>query len=282
MSNLTMRTLFAVCAIPATFLLLWLNDATRLALWLFICAAAAWEWARMVSKMYKGPSMLVTAPAASAAFVLAWVFESGSFWNLPPVNHLVGIVAVCVLALYVVIAFARVEVDHLFPWLAAQVCGPLYVGLWGGLGVFLLGSGSFSLEHSYKFILVLTAMWVCDTMAYFGGRLFGRHKMAPVISPKKTWEGAICGTLFAVGWVMFFSPRIFCLDYASSALLGFVLAVAGQAGDLLESTLKRWAGFKDASLIFPGHGGVLDRFDSFFLAAPAVILILKFIQGTVS
>ncbi len=281
MSNMTVRILFAVIAIPVTFLLLWASDATRLLLMLFMSGAAAWEWARMASKMYQGPSMQIVAPVSAIALVLAWIFQSGKFFGLPPVEHLVGVVFVCVFALYIVIAFSKVPVDHLFPWCAAQFSGPLYVGLWGGLDIFLLGSGNFSLEHSYRFIVVLTAMWVCDTMAYFGGRLLGKHKMAPEISPKKTWEGAICGTVFAVGWVMFFSPSVFGLDLPKAALLGFVLAVAGQAGDLLESTLKRWSGTKDSSQIFPGHGGVLDRMDSFFLSAPAVVLVMFFVNGAV-
>ncbi len=281
MSNLTIRILFAVIAIPVTFLLLWLNDISRLALMCFLSGAGAWEWARMASKMYKGPSMQAIAPLAAVALILAWIFQSGRFFGISAVPHLVGIVFVCVFALYIVIAFSRVSIDHLFPWLSMQLGAPLYLGLWGGLDVYLLGSGNGSIEHSYKFILIMTAMWVCDTMAYFGGRLLGRHRIAPEISPKKTWEGAVCGTLFAVGWVMFFAPSVFGLNLAMSAVLGLVLAIAGQVGDLLESTLKRWSGTKDASQIFPGHGGVLDRADSFFLSAPAVVLLMVFINGTV-
>lgn len=281
MSNLTIRILFAVIAIPVTFLLLWLNDVSRLALMCFLSGAGAWEWARMASKMYKGPSMQAVAPIAAVVLTLAWIFQSGHFFGLPALPHLVGIVFVCVFALYIVIAFSKVSIDHLFPWLSMQLGAPLYLGLWGGLDVYLLGSGNGSLEHSYKFILVMTAMWVCDTMAYFGGRLLGKHHIAPEISPKKTWEGAVSGTLFAVGWVMFFAPSVFGLNYAMSAVLGIVLAIAGQVGDLLESTLKRWSGTKDASQIFPGHGGVLDRADSFFLSAPAVVLVMTFINGSV-
>lgn len=281
MSNLTIRILFAVIAIPVTFLLLWLNDVSRLALMCFLSGAGAWEWARMASKMYKGPSMQAVAPVAAVALTLAWIFQSGKFFGISALPHLVGIVFVCVFALYIVIAFSKVSIDHLFPWLAMQLGAPLYLGLWGGLDVYLLGSGNGALEHSYKFILVMTAMWVCDTMAYFGGRFLGKHRIAPEISPKKTWEGAVCGTLFAIGWVMFFAPSVFGLNEAMSAVLGIVLAIAGQVGDLLESTLKRWSGTKDASQIFPGHGGVLDRADSFFLSAPAVVLVMTFINGSV-
>lgn len=279
MSNLAVRTLFAVVAIPVTFFLLWFNDATRLLLMCFMSGAGAWEWSRMASKMVAGPSMRFVAPIASVALVVAWILESGIFLGIPAFGHLVGVVFVCVFALYIAIAFAKVPVERLFPWISLQLGAPLYLGLWGGLDIYLLGSGNCSLEHSYKFILVMTAMWVCDTMAYFGGRLLGKHHLAPGISPKKTWEGAICGTLFAVGWVVFFAPHVFGLSCALSIILGLVLAVAGQVGDLFESTLKRWSGTKDASQIFPGHGGVLDRADSFFLSAPAVVLLLAFFEN---
>ena len=178
MSNLTVRVLFALIAIPATFLLLWLNDISRLALMCFLSGAGAWEWARMASKMYKGPSMQVVAPIASAVLVAAWAFQSGHFLGMAPVPHLVGLVFVAVFVAYIIIAFAKVSIEHLFPWLVMQLGAPLYLGLWGGLEVFLLGSGNFSIEHSYKFIIVMSAMWVCDTMAYFGGRFLGKHKLA--------------------------------------------------------------------------------------------------------
>ena len=79
----------------------------------------------------------------------------------------------------------------------------------------------------------------------------------------------------------FFAPSVFGLDYARAAILGIVLAISGQVGDLLESTLKRWSGTKDASQICPGHGGVLDRADSFYLSAPTVVLVMYFVNGAI-
>lgn len=278
MSNLKLRLLFSLIAIPVVFVCLWFNDVSRLALMCFIGSAGAWEWSRMISKKYSGPSMAFLSPIATLAFTLAWVFSSGAFFGLPAVPGLVGFVLLLVLAAYIITAFAKVDVEVLFPWCFLQLGAPLYLGLWGGLNVFLLGSGH-GLEHSYKFILVMTAMWGCDTAAYFVGKAIGKHPMAPQISPKKTWEGAIGGTLFTILWVSFWAKPVFGFGLSKAILLGFVLAVAGQVGDLLISTLKRWTATKDSSQIFPGHGGVLDRGDSFIMAAPVVVLLFEFIHG---
>jgi phosphatidate cytidylyltransferase len=128
---------------------------------------------------------------------------------------------------------------------------------------------------SYVFLLFLV-VWGCDTGAYAVGRIAGRHPLAPSISPKKTVEGALGGLLFGVlgafaarGWLV---PGIGALDALALGLAG---AAMGQAGDLVESLLKREAGVKDAGSLIPGHGGVLDRFDSIFLAAPFVYVYLR-------
>jgi phosphatidate cytidylyltransferase len=119
-----------------------------------------------------------------------------------------------------------------------------------------------------ELVLTLFAIiWVGDTAAYYGGRAFGRHLLAPKVSPKKTVEGAVAGfigSVFAGVVAAFFlgEPRL------QMAGISGATAVAGQLGDLAESVLKRSAGVKDSSSILPGHGGILDRLDSLFFAAP--------------
>lgn len=120
-------------------------------------------------------------------------------------------------------------------------------------------------------LFTLAGTSACDTGAYAVGRLIGRHKMAPVLSPNKTWEGAIGGLLAAVaamavmGWV--FDLGVAPWQYLAAAVL---VAVVAQAGDLAESWLKRTADAKDSGSIMPGHGGLLDRIDSILFALPAV------------
>ena len=112
-------------------------------------------------------------------------------------------------------------------------------------------------------------MWAGDTLAYFGGRLLGRHKMAPATSPGKTWEGFLFGTAATVfvSFVALYKQHF--LSISQSIALGAILALAGPLGDLFESLLKRDAGVKDSGHLLGGHGGMLDRLDAFLFAAPA-------------
>ncbi len=119
----------------------------------------------------------------------------------------------------------------------------------------------------YIFGLVFIAAWVCDTFAYFTGRLIGKHKLAPNLSPKKTIEGSIGGIAFAVLGCMLYGLIIdkateLSANYLILALLGLCLSVFSQIGDLWASLIKREHGIKDYSSMLPGHGGVMDRFDS--------------------
>ena len=128
----------------------------------------------------------------------------------------------------------------------------------------------------YIFGLVFIAAWMCDVFAYFTGRMFGKHKLAPHLSPKKTVEGSVGGILFAViGCVLYglIIEKVTGLNarYVVLALLGLVLSIISQVGDLFASLIKREHGVKDYSQMLPGHGGVMDRFDS-ILAISTVLM----------
>jgi len=126
-------------------------------------------------------------------------------------------------------------------------------------------------------LLLLTTIIVSDTAQYYAGRLFGRRRLSPLISPKKTVEGALGGFLVAPA-AMAAAAR-WWLPQASTSLLllvGLLLVGAGIAGDLFESLLKRSAGVKDSSALIPGHGGMLDRIDALLFAAPVFYLFLRY------
>ena len=135
---------------------------------------------------------------------------------------------------------------------------------------------------SYMYILVFIGAWITDIFAYFCGRLFGKHKLIPEISPKKTIEGSIGGTLFAgIAFVVF---GLICnsIGYAVSQghvllfVFGIIAALVAQIGDLCMSALKRHYEIKDFGKLFPGHGGVLDRFDS-IIAVSVALLVMNII-----
>lgn len=130
----------------------------------------------------------------------------------------------------------------------------------------------------YLTLFMIVTVWVSDTGAYFSGRFFGRHKLNPEVSPKKTWEGAVGGTLLAVGAAalmrhLFLSAT---LTLSQAIWLGLLVAVVGQVSDLAESVLKRSAGVKDSSNLLPGHGGFLDRFDSYLLLVPLFYYVVLY------
>ena len=134
----------------------------------------------------------------------------------------------------------------------------------------------------YIYLLTFICAWVTDSFAYFSGRFFGKHKLIPSVSPKKTMEGAIGGVIFCVigmlvfGLVIekFFNPDgLIEANYLVLAISGVFISVVSQIGDLIMSLVKRHYGIKDYGKLFPGHGGILDRFDSVL----AVSLILAFI-----
>lgn len=123
--------------------------------------------------------------------------------------------------------------------------------------------------------LVLMATWGQDVFAYFVGKRWGRRRMAPSLSPRKTWEGAAGGMLGALAGA-FLALALFGLPLSlwATALIGVVAGIAGPIGDLSESFIKRQAGLKDAGSLIPGHGGILDRIDSVLFSAPAIYIAL--------
>ena len=153
----------------------------------------------------------------------------------------------------------------------------------------LLPVEQYGYDAVFFILLILCFAWGGDTCAYFAGRAFGKHKLCPVVSPKKTVEGAIGGVLgtmvFGVIITLVYSVAANRMEaftrsnigvsmYVIIALLGCVAAVLGIYGDLFASVVKRQCGIKDYGTIFPGHGGILDRFDSVMFIAPFVTMVV--------
>lgn len=132
----------------------------------------------------------------------------------------------------------------------------------------------------YLYLLVFIGPWASDMFAYFCGRAFGKHKLIPEISPHKTVEGSIGALLLTPFFVMLYGWIIdggMPFNWFSFALIGLILSLLGQIGDLVASAIKRQYGIKDYGKLFPGHGGVLDRFDSNLMTAPILFLVCYWI-----
>ena len=153
-----------------------------------------------------------------------------------------------------------------------------------------LPRAEYSAEAIYFIVLILCYAWGGDTFAYFAGRFFGKHKLAPIVSPKKTVEGAIGGILGCVllGEICtyvyqniadksdIFFHGVAPAFYLVVAVLGVIAAVLGILGDLFASVVKRQHGIKDYGTIFPGHGGILDRFDSVLFVSLFVCMTVRY------
>ena len=170
--------------------------------------------------------------------------------------------------------FLKREKDTLVD-VAVTILGMIYVGWFFSYLIFIRALT----EHGgYLFFLIFT-IWAMDIAAYLAGKFLGHTPLAPSISPKKTWEGALAGFLVAMGAAMILSQTA-QLELYHALILGGLIGIFGQLSDLVESLIKRDAGAKDSSNIIPGHGGVLDRIDSFVLTAPlmyyyVILFVLK-------
>jgi phosphatidate cytidylyltransferase len=237
---------------------------------LLLIAAAGWEWARL-NGCRAGSSLLLGAALGAALLV---------FWALGGLAHSWRLLWLALVPVWVLLAAAM-----LTRGVAGWGAWPALLRLWGGLTLIacawlaLLQARQMGLEF---LLSVLTLVWMADIAAYFGGKALGRRKLAPAVSPGKTWEGAISGAigvmLLAGGWVMVDAQGggSHSSLYARLWSSGPVLAVAGLVfltamsvvGDLVESLVKRSAGAKDSSQLLPGHGGVLDRVDALLPVLP--------------
>jgi phosphatidate cytidylyltransferase len=272
------REIAAAVAIPIVLAILFFLPPIAFNLLVAVCALAAlWEFYRMAEKTGHPAAKTVgmmTALVPLAATPILWSqgFEgavqigAGSFEPSALLScSLVGVL------LFVLVSSMAPLLSGVTPSVALGGAASTF------FGVFVIALPALSLDYLRNFsprgvLFLFLIVWGCDSFAYYGGRRFGRHKLAPTVSPNKTVEGSIFGligaTLIGAGagawWVLpEFGP-------ARGALAGAVASTAGQIGDLVESMWKRGAGVKDSGTFLPGHGGFYDRIDSLLFAGPVL------------
>ena len=227
-----------------------------------IVGLAAWEFSQIFRGSDLQPAIIIAvAGAAALALGRAW----NGFESAPILISAILIVSM----IYHMVAYERGR-DQAGTDFAVTLSAAFYIG-W--LGAYLISiralPGGF-----WWLLLVLPIVWLADSGAYFIGRAFGKRKLSPRLSPKKTWEGyfggVVVGTLGAVGltylWGIWAGPE-FLITPIQAAMLGLLLSTITTMGDLGESMIKRQSGVKDSSNLIPGHGGVFDRIDSWLWAA---------------
>ena len=261
---LMQRVVTALVLIPPVVAGVWFLPNSLFAVVLAtLLLVGAWEWAQLIS-LRDGVIRIVYVAAIALMFVALYGWRDQSVLQLS---------ILCLTAIWWVLALLWV---NRYP--AGLQATDSRRALKAVIGLLLLGPAFLALillharvQGPLWILFVLVLIWAADTGAYFSGRRFGRHKLALRVSPGKTWEGAAGGLMLSALAAGLAGYWLFGLE--AWQLLLFVLLCAGVVvfsivGDLTESMFKRHAGVKDSGTLFPGHGGVLDRLDSLFAAAP--------------
>ncbi|HEY1159846.1 MAG TPA: phosphatidate cytidylyltransferase [Terracidiphilus sp.] len=262
------RILTALVLIPIVLVLVFLGPRWAITLVTAgVAVLAAWEYLGLAERGGAKPPRIAVVVAIAALF-------AGNFEYPAQTADIFGVLS---LGLLVYCTFGS-KVEQVMPDAAISVFCILYVGLT------LLALPALREETNGPSLVtfLLCVIWAGDTAGLYVGRLWGRHKLAPALSPNKTWEGtlgSLAGSLLAAGALLGLADWLAQWNSAKLSypedvwywlLLAVVVNVAGQVGDLAESALKRSAGVKDSGNLLPGHGGVLDRIDALLLAAPVL------------
>jgi phosphatidate cytidylyltransferase len=294
-SNLRLRIIYGLIGAAMLLGSVWFSPWTFGIFFAFVQAVMLWEFYRMMRAGGYAPAAFVGMLASLwlfAAFFFTFLFSKYSGGIQSTVNqYAVNGVGILLLLLTTILLLREIAVwsgesGKVAPFasIGVNLLGIFYVGL----PMSMLNVIAFHKQNSYGFqvtgydyrriFALLFLVWASDIGAYAAGKTFGKHKMAPKISPGKTWEGWAGGFVLTllVGWALsFMLPD---MPLAHRLVAAGVVAVFAPLGDLAESMLKRSVGVKDSGSIMPGHGGLLDRFDAFLLVLP-VLALLQLLAG---
>ena len=267
LNNRITRILVSALAIPIILGIAYLGKIPFLIFSLVIGTASYYEFSSMVKSKDHQTNKIFGLLFISILILNAYfnVIEMGILF----------LIIVLTLMLYELFRNRSSAINNL----GSTLIGIVYIGLFTSALVkvreFYSDSDLLYSQGGLIIISVLLTIWVCDSAAYFLGSAFGKHKLFPRVSPNKSWEGAVAGFVFSIITMVVLKPLILdFLNWNEILIIGFLIGIFGQIGDLIESLLKRDAGVKDSSSIIPGHGGIFDRFDSLIFSAPIIYIYL--------
>ena len=269
------RVLTACVLIPLLVLILFFSHTLAYPIaWAILAGIAIFEIFRALGR---GRDWLLSIPAYLFAVGLPFGFYPFSESASGGYGAKITFAAALVYLLWVIAVTVFRRGTFAFSEAATVFTATLYIAV----GFAALSAVRYGVAlGAYLCLLVFIGPWVTDTFAYFTGRFFGRHKLIPEVSPKQTVEGSVGGTVFCIvgyivfGLVMQFGYG-FTVNYAMLAVAGLLVAVISQIGDLIASLIKREHGIKDYGNVFPGHGGVMDRFDSVLTTSILLWLLMQ-------
>jgi phosphatidate cytidylyltransferase len=251
-NELVLRVLSALVLVPFAIATAYVGGWPFQLFWGAAALVVLWEWTSLVTGADRRSVLL----AGAVSVVLAVTLVASGYRLAAVIVLAMGMLAVA--------ALARAEGRI---WVAA---GVPYAGSLGVAPIVLRSDG----EAGFLAMIFLFAIvWATDIVAYFVGRAIGGPKLMPQVSPKKTWSGALGGTVAAVLAALAMAKAVALTGWFAIAMLAIILSVVAQGGDLFESFLKRRFGAKDSSHLIPGHGGLMDRLDGFVTASVVAALI---------
>jgi phosphatidate cytidylyltransferase len=247
-NNLLLRVMSAAVLAPLALVVAYIGGLPFALFWGIAALLVVWEWMTLVVGPNYRLLVLSCAAAIAVADFLAWLGRPVTALFLVGLGALAGAI------------FApgerRLWVMAGTGYAGGMVLAPVFLRADAGFGFVVV-------------VLLFAVVWTTDVLGYFAGRAIGGPKLWPAVSPKKTWSGAIAGTLGAVVVALLVAAQFGSFDRIAIIGVALLLSVVAQAGDLFESWVKRQFDAKDSSHIIPGHGGVMDRLDGFWAAAVA-------------
>lgn len=273
LKNLTKRILMALWGIPLILFLNYQGSLYFLVLILVINGLALYEFYKLVENLHFHPYKIF-------GITLSYLILLSVFWLSQHLLYAIFLIISAILLL----RNLKISEPSATANTAVTLLGLFYIPLFLSSSLILRENFDVWTRNTSEqnisgifFIFIWITIWVCDTFAYFGGRLLGKHRLAPQTSPNKTIEGAVFGIIGAFIIFVGIAPHFLKqLSYTHLIISALIIGIFGQIGDLVESRLKRDASVKDTSSILPGHGGFLDRFDSFIFVSPFFFLLFYF------
>ncbi|NBC82814.1 MAG: phosphatidate cytidylyltransferase [Bacteroidetes bacterium] len=268
MKNLLLRSLSGIIYLAVLIAAIMYNEYSFTSVITVISAICALELAAMLKNRYPEFRPFFITFVIPAISIFTYLCFAG---YLP----LVFIFSLLLLIPLVFVSQLYITASNPFILIGLQLMAWLYLAIPFILIYFMVFNPLTGFKYKPDLLIgYLILLWANDTLAYITGRLIGKRKLFERISPKKTWEGFIGGTIatFVLAWFM--ADYIPIIDKMHWLVIAFIVAVFGVWGDLVESLFKRSSGIKDSGFIIPGHGGMLDRFDSVLFSLPVVVLYL--------
>ncbi|MBQ4484330.1 MAG: phosphatidate cytidylyltransferase [Prevotella sp.] len=284
MKNFVVRTITGILFVAVMVVGICFRGDAMILLFALITGLTLWEYTGLVNQHVENTN--VNRFISTAAGVYLFLAFAGYCTDLVPsaafIPYLLTVVYLFISELYLQ------QKNPVQDW-AYTMLGQMYIALpFATINVLAFQADPTSGQVAYNWLLpmsIFVFLWMNDTGAYCVGSLFGKHRLFPRISPKKSWEGSIGGAvlvLLVAALISHFTTELSTVNYQLSTIhwigLALVVVVFGTWGDLVESLFKRTLGIKDSGNILPGHGGMLDRFDSSILAIPAAVIYIYTLQ----